>query len=158
MDKAGITLTVNSFVSITQGWMQTGGVNPAVTVQLDAGSSPRITLNNDSSLNVTGGDPTGSKGLALTITVVPALTKPVTPNFSVVGLIVKQTTGGASIANAWGSYSVGPGGNVLQVNDNAVVPGASGSVSYEFYVLIQTPSAPGSLGDFGLIDPRITNG
>ncbi len=158
MDKASITLTVNSFISMTKGSMGTGGITPDVSVQLLPGGSPRITLNSDASLSVSGGDPTGSRGLMLTITVLPGMIKPAPPSYVVVGLIVKQTSGGAEVPNAWDSYSVGSAGiNTLQVNDRVSVPSGSGSVSYEFYVVIQTPTPPGTIGDFGLIDPRITN-
>lgn len=159
MDKASITLTVNNFISVTTGSMCTGGLTPDVGVKLLPGGSPRITLNSDASLSVSGGDPTGSRGLMLTITVLPSMTKPATPNYVVVGLIVKQTSGGAEVVDAWDSYSVGSGAdaNTLKVNDRVTVPGGMGSVSYEFYVVIQTPTVAGALGDFGLIDPRITN-
>lgn len=158
MDKASITLTVNNFISVTKGSMGTGGITPDVSVQLLPGGSPRITLNSDASLSVSGGDPNGSKGLMLTITVLPCPTNPVRSNYVVVGLIVKQTSGGPEVPNAWDSYSVGSAGpNTLQVNDRVTVPGGTGSVSYEFYVVIQTPTVAGAIGDFGLIDPRITN-
>ncbi|MCV2370503.1 hypothetical protein [Roseateles oligotrophus] len=159
MDYAGITLTVNTFISVTEGAMQTGGTNPNVGVQVDAGSSSRVTLNNDGSLRVTGGDPTGSKTLTLNVTVLSANTDPASAYYPVVGLIVKQTTVGAEVSNAWGSYTVGTGAafNTLQVLDKDTVPVGAGSVSYEFFVLIQTPTAAGSIGDYGLIDPRITN-
>lgn len=133
-----LTFTVNNFKSLiaNQGLMITGAgpaadVNVAVTpitgTNVSVGSNGQVTVSR------------GQQQLNICAT-----------GYIPVGLVFKQTAGSTDPNgnNAFGQYTrFGSNSDTLKVTDND-----AGSSTYEFYVLIQNPN-----GDFGLIDPQITN-
>jgi hypothetical protein len=137
---ATLTFTVNTFRSLaTGGGIMTTGAGPSadVNVSLSPTSGTNVTVASDGSITVTG---RGAQIIALQAT-----------GYQPVGLVFKQTLGSSdpSGGNAFGNYvRSANNSNQLVVTDND-----QGDASWEFYLLIQNTSS----GDFGLIDPRITN-
>jgi hypothetical protein len=145
--QATLTFTVNTFKSLAsgQGLMTSGaGSSADVNVSLSPSSGTDVSVAADGSVTVSG-----NGAQVINLQAVQAGTR---TYYNPVGLVFKQTLGSSdpSGGNAFGSYSRGGGNNAnqLQVTDT---PG--GSATWEFYFLIQNAST----GDFGLIDPKITN-
>ena len=151
-----ITLTVNRYLSVTQGTMVTARANPDVTSALVADAGNRISRKSNNSFEITGGDPHGNNPLVLRIEVLPA------ESYAAVGLIVKNVNnvseGGIT---SWDSMNVGNGAhdNSVTVTDKAPLPQGTQSITYELYMLIRPKAnaADYPVGDIGLIDPRISN-
>lgn len=136
---ATLTFTINRFKSLTsgQGIMVTGaGPGADANVALSPATGTDVTVAADGSVTVNG--------------TTPQILNLCATGYSPIGLAFKQTAGSSdpSGTNAFGQYSRAANGNALIVTDND-----SGPSSYEFFLLVQNPST----GDFGLIDPRITN-
>ena len=134
-----LTFTVNNFKSLAsgQGIMITGaGSGADANVALSPSTGTDVTVAADGSVTVAGRQP---QVLNLSAT-----------GYTPVGLVFKQTSnsGDPTGRNAFGQYNRVGNGNALVVTDND-----SGPSTYEFYLLIQNPSS----GDFGLIDPKISN-
>jgi hypothetical protein len=146
MPTTTLTFTVNQFRSLATapvqlmltGAGQSADVNvtvspPSSYVSVDANGAVTVARN-------------GNIGLQL------PLTLEVT-GYAALALVFKQTTGGndPTGAAAFGTYTRGNGNgnnNALMVTDNDF-----GNATWEFYVLVQNLTT----GDFGLIDPKITN-
>lgn len=144
---ATLTFVVNTFKSLAsgQGIMTSGGTGADVNVSV----SP--TSGTDVSVNAATGAVTVS-GRGAQVINMQAQQAGTATYYSPIGLVFKQTLGSSdpSGRNAFGNYSRGGGNNSnqLQVTDTP-----NGDASWEFYFLIQNAST----GDFGLIDPKITN-
>ena len=154
--EAIITLTVNRYMSITQGKMVTSGANPDVISALTQNTGNRVTRLNNGSFQVTGGNPQGNNPLVLRIEVLPK------DDYAAVGLVIRNvhniSEGGVV---SWDSFNVGTGANdnSVVVKDNAPLPAGTSSITYELYMLIKPRAAVADLplGDIGMIDPLITN-
>lgn len=150
-----ITLTVNRFVSVTQGKMVTSGANPDVISALTL-SGGRVSRLSNHSFEVTGGNPQGSNPLVVQIEVLPA------DAYAAVGLIIKnvQNANEGGVIS-WDSVNVGSGANdnKITVKDKAPLPAGTTSIVYELYMLIKPKYAVADcpVGDIGLIDPLWTN-
>ena len=136
---ATLTFTVNNFKSLAsgQGIMITGagsGADANVVLWPSTGTDVTVAANGAVTVNGT----------------TPQILNLCATGYNPIGLAFKQTAGSTdpSGTNAFGHYSRAANGNALVVTDND-----SGPSSYEFYLLVQNPST----GDFGLIDPQITN-
>jgi hypothetical protein len=148
-----IQLTVNRYLSLTQGKMVTTGAGPDVTTTLVQGGG-RVTRLSNGAFEVNGGDPQGRNPVVIQFEVLPPDT------YAAVGLIVKNLHNVPDGGNSWDQV-VYPGG----VNDNKVivrdrVPVPQGApISYELYVLIKPKAAAADfpVDDIGLIDPLFTN-
>lgn len=145
--QATLTFSVNNFKSLAsgQGIMSSGaGSGADVSVSLSPSSGTDVTVSPTGAVTVAGN---GAQVINL-----QAVQAGTTTYYNPVGLVFKQTLGSSdpSGGNAFGRYSRGGGNNSnqLQVTDTP-----NGSASWEFYLLIQNAST----GDFGLIDPKITN-
>lgn len=136
---ATLTFTVNNFKSLTagQGIMLTGaGPGADVNVAVSPTTGTDVSVSANGSVSVSGGQP---QVLNLSPT-----------GYNPVGLVFKQTAGSSDPMgqNAFGHYARAANSNTLVVTDTD-----AGASTYEFYVLVQNQST----GDFGLIDPQITN-
>lgn len=136
---ATLTFTVNNFKSLTDKHiMKTGaGAGADVNVTLSPSTGTNVTVAADGTVTVNGTTP---QVLNLCAT-----------GYDPVGLVFKQTAGSSdpSGSNAFGNYARSANAsNTLVVTDSDAGPS-----SYEFYLLVQDQSS----GDFGLIDPLITN-
>ena len=132
------TIVSGQWKSLTSGQIMTTPANFTVAVASSNGGA-NVTVSNNSEITVTG----GLNNLSIEIA----------GSYNPMALIFKQLVSGGNSdptgSTAFGAYARGLQGNnpTLTVKDD----GESGS-SYEFYVLVQDPS-----GDFGLIDPKISN-
>jgi hypothetical protein len=135
-----LTFTINSgkWKSLTEGKLMKTPQDVSIgTPQLSGGAD--VTVDAQGNVSVTGG--------------LDALSVQMSDSsYATVALVFKETDGNSSDpsgATAFGPYTRGLTGGkpTLTVRDD----GSSGS-AYEFYVLIQSAG-----GDFGLIDPKITN-
>lgn len=144
--QATLTFTVNNFKNLAsgQGIMTSGGAGADVNVSLSPTSGTDVSVSATGAVTVAGN---GAQVINL-----QAVQANTTTPYNPVGLVFKQTAGSSdpSGRNAFGMYSRagGSNSNSLQVTDTP-----NGSATWEFYFLIQNAST----GDFGLIDPKITN-
>lgn len=148
-----IRLTVNRYLSATQGRMLTSGANPDVTTTLVQGGG-RVNWLSNGAYEVTGGDPHGNNPLVIQIEIQPA------EAFAAVGLVVRNLYNVPDGGNAWDQVSVGSGANDNKITVRDRVPLPQGNpISYELYVLIKPKQAAADfpVGDVGLIDPLFTN-
>jgi hypothetical protein len=138
--QATLTFTINTFRNLASGGgiMTTGaGSSADVNVSLSPTSGTNVTVASDGAVTVSG---RGAQIIALQAT-----------GYMPVGLVFKQTLGSSdpSGGNAFGNYArAANNSNQLVVTDND-----QGDASWEFYLLVQNTSS----GDFGLIDPKISN-
>jgi|APDOM4702015248_1054824.scaffolds.fasta_scaffold93017_2 hypothetical protein len=130
------TLVPGQWKSLTTGQIMTTPGNFTVAVSSQSGGAS-VSVANQSAVTVTGG--------------LSNLSIDVGGAYNPMALLFKQLVGGGDPTggSAFGAYTRGLNGpdHILTVKDS----GQSGS-QYEFYVLVQDPN-----GDFGLIDPRISN-
>ncbi len=148
---ATITLTVDNFVSVTQGMMVTSGANPDVRTAVSAHA--RVVRTSNDSFAVSGGSP-GGNVLVLRIEVLPSLL------YDAVGLFIRKLSDVDVGPDDWDDYRVGTflNSNAVTLRDWCKVPSGSTAVDYEIYMLIKRKAASAGfpLG-IGLIDPKITN-
>lgn len=153
---AVVTLTVDRYLSVTQGVMTTAGANPDVTTALRPGGNSRVSRQGNNAFEVSGGNPQGNNPLDLQFEVLPC------DRYTAAGLVVKNlhniSEGGVT---SWDDVRVGSGANdnTVTVRDKAPLPAGTPSITYAVYVLIR-PRHPGAdlpVGDYGLIDPFFTN-
>ena len=149
---ATITLKVDRFISVRQGTMWTSGTSPEVTATLTANPSGRASQSSNHSFEVTGSTPGGSP-LDLRIEVLPFA------QYEAVGLIVTDPSGTVAGSAHWDNCKVGDGANAnaVTVRDWCRKGAATPPDPYRLYMLIKTKVPDGQLGDYGLIDPLITN-
>lgn len=141
-----LNFTINRFRSLASGpaqLMHTGAgksadVNvtlssPSENVSVDANGAVKVSRNGNGPLQ---------QPLMMAV-----------PGYAALALIFKQTTGNndPTGANAFGTYTRGNG--IGSSNDLMVTDNDTGDATWEFYVLVQDLTT----GDFGLIDPKITN-
>jgi hypothetical protein len=134
---ATLTFTVNNFKSLTlgQGIMTTGaGPGADANVALSPSTGTNVTVASNGAVTVAGRTP---QVLNLCAT-----------GYNPVGLVFKQSGSDPTGRNAFGQYARAANSNMLVVTDNDSAPS-----TYEFYLLVQKQDT----GDFGLIDPLITN-
>jgi hypothetical protein len=143
---ATLTFTVNNFKSLVsgQGIMTSGGSGADVTVSLSPATGTDVSVASDGSVTVGG-----SGAQVINLLAVQANTS---SYYHPVGLVFKELSGSGdpSGVSAFGNYSRGGGNNNYQLT---VTDTPNSDASWEFYILIQNVST----GDFGLIDPKITN-
>lgn len=130
------TLVPGQWKSLTSGQIMSTPGSFTVAVSSQSGGAS-VSVTNQSAVTVTGG--------------LNNLTIDVGGSYNPMALIFKQLVGGGDPTggSAFGTYARSLNGpdQTLTVRDS----GQSGS-QYEFYVLVQDPN-----GDFGLIDPKISN-
>ncbi len=151
---ATIRFTVSNYVSATQGTMSTKPANPDVDTELVAGSSPRVTKNNNGSFSVSGSTNSGNP-LVLQFEVLPA------GAYEIKDLIIKNLNNINAGGTEWDTIIFGQGQHDYKVTlrDLARKPSSVASIDYEIYLLIKPKQDPESfpVGDYGLIDPLWTN-
>ncbi len=143
MPSATLTFTINQFRSLATVPVQlmlTGAGSSADVNVTVSPPSPNVSVDANGAITVRRN---GSSRLQQSLTLVVS-------GYAALALVFKQTTGGndPTGAAAFGTYTRVNGNTGLMVTDND-----SGNATWEFYVLVQSLTT----GDFGLIDPKITN-
>lgn len=154
-----VTLTVNRYLSVTQGVMVTSGANPDVVADLTLDANRRVTKLSNNAFEVTGSDDQGSRPLDIQFQVLPA------DAYAAVGLVIKNLhnidEGNQHLGKPWADVKVGSGTNDNQVTvtDKARKKNTTPSIPYGVYVLIKPKAAAADfpVGDVGVIDPLWTN-
>jgi hypothetical protein len=155
---AVITLTVNRFLSATQGQvMSTAGSNPDVTTALSIDTTGRVSWRSNNEFELSGGDPQGNHPITLHFVV---LSKEI---YAAVDLVVRKLTPISTGGTEWDQLTVGNGANdnVIAVRDHGRVPSPTQPITYEFYMFIKRRRMDNDedfpFGDIGVIDPLWIN-
>lgn len=153
--EAIITLTVNRYLSVTQGVMTTSGANPDVVADLIQDGNGRVRKHGANAFEVDGSNEHGNNPVDIRFRILPE------GAYRALDLVVKNLQNIAEGGPSWDTVKVGSGANdnEVTVTDRTCKQPTTTSITYGVYVLIKpkSPAADYPVGDVGVIDPFITN-
>jgi hypothetical protein len=153
-----VTLTVNRYVSLTQGTMVTTGAVPDVVANLTQDGGGRAKMLANSAFEVDQSNKDGDKPVDILFRILPG---PNGAEYTAIDLIIKNLQNIDEGGESWIDVKVGSGSNAneVTVTDKARKKDVTTSITYGVYVIIRPKSAGVDypVGDFGMIDPLFTN-